>query len=191
MRPMQRTMMAIVVAFALPLAARGELPTWEEFQGLLGKPISAPEVKRFVARFELSQQQKYDEGDFNNFEKAPFSLLYRRNKISRTVVNFSRPPETNWPLWTGKLLLGLQPQDTSNDAIRRLGQPARKPSRDYLMFQYEKFELVLSFDKSTHRLDEIDLDAPRGKLKIIRPSAYDKLDDEALRSAEQVLTKTR
>jgi hypothetical protein len=48
------------------------------------------------------------------------------------------------------------------------------------MFQYEKYELVLTFDEATERLAEIDLDAPRGKLKITHPSAYDKLDDKAI-----------
>ena len=172
--------MVIVVAFALPLAVRGELPTWEEFQDLLGKPISAPEVKQFVARFGLIQGQKFDEGSFSDFEKLPFSLLYRENKISRIVVRLSKEPRENWPIYTGKLLLGLQNQDTPKDAIRRLGQPAYQPSSRYLMFQYEKYELVLTFDEATERLAEIDLDAPRGKLKITHPSAYDKLDDKAI-----------
>jgi hypothetical protein len=177
---MQKTILGIVVAFTLPLAARGELPTWEEFQDLLGKPISAPEVKQFVARFGLKQGQKFDEGSFSGFDKAPFSLLYRKSKVSRIVVRLSKEPRENWPIYTGKLFLGLQNQDTPKDVIRRLGQPAYQPSNHYLMFQYEKYELVLTFDEATERLAEIDLDAPRGKLKIKHPSAYDKLDDKAI-----------
>jgi hypothetical protein len=189
MRSMQKTMIVIVAAFALPLAARGELPTWEEFQGLLGKPISAPEVKQFVARFRLSQGQKFDEGSFSGFEKAPFSLLYRKNKIERIVIRISERPGNHWPIYTGSLLLGLQRQDTPKDAIRRLGQPAYRPDSRYLMFQYEKFELVLSFDEATERLAEIDLDAPRGKLKIKHPSAYDKLDNKAIGARMDRLVK--
>jgi hypothetical protein len=189
MRRLQRAMMGIGVVFALPLSARGELPTWKELQDLLGKPISAPQVKRFAARFGLHQYQKFDEGGFENYGETPVSLLYRKDKVKRIIVRLSEMPGQNGPTYSGALLLGLQHDDTPEDAVRRLGQPVHQTSPDYLLFRYKTFDLVLSFDPHTHRLAEIDLDAPVRKFNRTEPSAYDKMDDKAIDASMSRLVK--
>ena len=173
-------MMGIVVVLALPLLARGELPTWKEMQDLLGKPISAPEVKQFVTRFGLGKHEKFDQGEINNYEKMPVSLLYRENKVKAIFVRLSKTPGLNWPIYTDPLLLGLQTDDTPKDAVRRLGQPVHQASPDYLLFRYKTFDLWLSFDQNTHKLAEIHLEAPVGKFNRTEPSAYDKMDAKAI-----------
>jgi hypothetical protein len=175
---------------AAPTSAGDKLPTWEEMQAVLGKPISDGAVKQFVARFGLKQYQKFDQGGFENYEKTPVSLLYRENKVKRVIVRLSENPGQKWPIYTGTLLLGLQRDDTPGDAIKRLGQPVHQPLPDYLRFRYKTSDLVLTFDQDTHKLAEIDLDAPFRKFNRTEPSAYDKMDEKAIdASMEQLVRK--
>lgn len=178
-----------LAVLAQPASARAALPTWEEMQGVLRKPIADGQVKQFVARFGLGQHQKFDSGSFANPEKTPVSLLYRQNKVDRIVVRLSKNPGQNWPIYTGDLLLGLRHDDTPEDVIKRLGQPVHQPLPDYLLFRYKTFDLVLTFDQNTHKLAEIDLDAPFRKFNRTEPSAYDKMDEKAIDAAMERLVE--
>ncbi len=132
---------------------------WQEFRELLGRPVDSPVVRDFVARNRLLHTTKGSSGIYSLRGKLPFSVLYSGNKISRVavIVDRSVDAEDKGPLIKGDLPLGLNRDDLPEDVIRKLGKPAHRPERDYL--SYKKPNLVISFDRRTHRLQEIDLDS--------------------------------
>lgn len=143
-------------------------PTWGDFEKLLGQPIDSPAVRDFAARYVLKKYTKFDEGGFENYDEHPFSLLYRRDRISRVVVRIA--PGESFPkagVYTGELPHGVKATDSPEDVIRRMGKPDHQPERDYL--SYDKQRLTFSFDRQTHRLAEIDLDAPEGAIPPAQP----------------------
>jgi len=142
-----------------PSAASANFPAWSEFENLLDKPIDSPAVRDFCERYQLTRYWKFDSGGFENYSHQPFTLLYNNNRIDRVIVVINHQTDTPFPevpLYRASLPGGVRPDDSQADVARRLGTPAQN-SRDGL--SYRTPPLSFTFDQTTHKLVEIDLDA--------------------------------
>lgn len=182
--------LGIVSLLVIPLSSKAELPTWEEFIELLGKPITDAKVQQFVTKYQLGQSQKHNSGSFDNFKQMPFSLLYNKNRLNRIVVCISRNPESDkrLPVYDSPLLLGLKRQDTPKDVFQRLGKGKNRSDSNYLTYTFKKFGLVLTFDRKTSRLEEIDLDYIPPRIADFA-SPYNDMDAKAIQAVLDRLVK--
>ena len=132
---------------------------WQEFRAIVGQPVGSPVVQTFVTRYQLKHHTKGIAGNYSLYGELPFSVLYGNKKVTRVVVDIDRPvdAEDKGPVFEGELPLGLSRDDLPEDVIRKLGKPAHQPERDYL--SYDHPNMVISFDRRTHRLNEICLDS--------------------------------
>jgi beta-lactamase regulating signal transducer with metallopeptidase domain len=136
------------------------LPTWAELEDLIGWHVESEAVKAFVARYGLVNQRSKAEGDFNRHDQWPFSLHYDGDRISRVtvIVSYEGAAAEKQPVYTAALPRGLQPQDTPEDAVKRLGAPAPPPS-DSMKWVSEAGEFHASFSPATHKLLEVSWQA--------------------------------
>jgi hypothetical protein len=187
MRNLRYATLTAVWLLTLPMAVHSAEPTWDEMQSLLGKPITDPMVKQFVEKNKLGQYAKFDSGGFDRFEKSAVSSLFRDDVINRIIIKVSSS-ESNQVVYAGKLLLDLDRNDSPQDVIRRLGKPNFQPENDYLVYQKEKYELTLVFDRKSHKLEEIYLDYVWPKIEALG-LPYNKMDAKAIHATQERLAK--
>jgi len=151
--------LAGLLAILCVASARGELPNWEDFEKILGKPISSQEVQQFVQNYHLNQVvATNDAGGFFNFKKAPFAVIYRANNVSEVEVAVWKLPLLGVPPYTAKLPHGLKAGDTLGTVTQRLGAPVRQRAhQDVIATYYPKLRLELSFGDKTRVLQSISL----------------------------------
>ncbi len=147
----------LALVASLPAGA-ADLPTWADFEKLLGQPISTPEVKEFVATYRLQKTHKGHSGSFDNFKEMPFSLLFGRERIARVLFRVANAPGENHPLFTGELPYKAQIGDTLKTVMQRMGKPDHPiGTGDFLFYKNHR----VTFDFFPNQvLYEIALDAP-------------------------------
>lgn len=135
-----------------PGSARGQTTNGYDFESLLGKSLTSPEVQDFIKSNQLINEPTSSPGGSicqNTNSKSPFILILHSNHIymvSLTLVPTRMDPYA-FPAYTWRLPHGLRTGETVESVIHRLGQPTRlDASRALPYLCYEKLHLQLDFD---------------------------------------------
>ena len=133
-------------------SARGQTTNGYNFESLLGKSITSPEVQNLVNSNHLIHEPAgappYSICQSTN-SSSPFILCLCSNRVDMVevvLVQMKMEPYT-FPAYTGKIPYGLKPGETVESVIHRLGTPTRlDASRALPYLWYEKLRLQMDFD---------------------------------------------
>ena len=138
-------------AGALTAPVQGQTTNGYDFESLLGKSSTSPEVQNFIKSNQLIHQptqSPYSICQSTN-SSSPFILCACSNRIdmvSVTLVKTTMVPYV-FPPYTGKHPYGLRPGETVESVIQRLGPPTHRDlARIMPYLWYEKLHLQMDFD---------------------------------------------